>query len=151
MPNPTSATARPLHARPDALAAVALGGVSGSTLRYLVSLALPHAPQQWPAATLIVNLVGAFCLGLLLSWLVELGPDAGRRRLLRLCLGTGLLGSFTTYSTLALDVVHLLESGEAGLAGGYAAASVLLGLLAAALGALLGARAARLPRAGEPP
>lgn len=149
MANPTPVAERPLHARPDALAAVALGGVFGSTLRYLTGLALPHQPSQWPTATLLVNLLGAFCLGLLLQWLLELGPDAGRRRTLRLCLGTGLLGSFTTYSALALDVVHLLESGRPGLAAGYAAASVVAGLLAAGLGVLVGARAGRAPHPEE--
>lgn len=149
MAQPTPLSDRPLYTRPDALAAVALGGVIGSTLRYLVSLALPHDPAQWPASTLLVNVVGAFGLGLAQQCLLELGPDVGRRRTLRLCLGTGLLGSFTTYSTLALDVVHLLESGRPGPAGAFAALSVIVGLIAAGLGVLAGTRLGQAIRPGE--
>ena len=143
MANPAGPDPRPPYARPDALLAVALGGLLGSTLRYAVSLAMPHEASQWPGSTLLVNLLGAFCLGMLLASLSQLGPDAGRRQLLRLALGTGLLGSLTTYSTLALDVVQLLESRQAAMAGGYAALSVVAGVLAATLGVLAGTRLGR--------
>lgn len=118
----------------------------GTTLRYLVSLALPHTPTQWPASTVVVNLLGAFCLGLLTASLAELGPDAGRRRVVRLTLGVGLLGSFTTYSTLALDAVHLAEAARFGLAGWYVTLSVVGGLLAAGAGVVTGSRGARRRR-----
>lgn len=144
MAPPTSP--RPLYTRPEALAAVAVGGLIGTTLRYLVSLALPHTQDAWPASTVVVNLLGAFCLGLLTASLAELGPDAGRRRVVRLTLGVGLLGSFTTYSTLALDAVHLAEAARFGLAGWYVTLSVVGGLLAAGAGVVAGSRGTRRRR-----
>lgn len=149
MAPPTSP--RPLYTRPEALAAVAVGGLIGTTLRYLVSLALPHTQDAWPASTVVVNLLGAFCLGLLTASLAELGPDAGRRRVVRLTLGVGLLGSFTTYSTLALDAVHLADAARFGLAGWYVTLSVVGGLLAAGAGVVAGSRGTRRLRPPAPP
>ena len=63
-------------------------------------------------ATIAVNLLGAFLLGLLLAGLARRGPDTGRRLTLRLLLGTGVLGGFTTYSTFSLDTVALVEGGR---------------------------------------
>lgn len=79
---------------------------------------------------------GAFCLGLVLTILARLGPDEGRRRDLRLTLGTGLLGGFTTYSLLAVQTLQRLPL--LGLI--YGLASVVLGVAAAGIGV----RAARL-------
>lgn len=124
----------PLHLRPSSIAAVAVGALVGTTLRYLLGLAVPTAPGGWPIATFTVNVIGAFVLAGLLELLASAGPDEGRRRTLRLALGTGLLGSFTTYSALALDTVHLLEAGRVWAASGYAIGSVVMGLLAAACG-----------------
>lgn len=124
----------PLHLRPSSIGAVAVGALVGTTLRYLLGLAVPTAPGGWPIATFTVNIVGAFVLAGLLELLANAGPDEGRRRTLRLALGTGLLGSFTTYSALALDTVHLVEAGRVWAAGGYAISSVVVGLLAAACG-----------------
>jgi fluoride exporter len=89
-------------------------------------------------ATLAVNLLGALLLGALLEALARRGPDTGRRRLLRLGLGTGVLGGFTTYSTLAVETATLPTA----LAVAYLAASVLLGAAAALAGVLLGRRVA---------
>lgn len=79
-------------------------------------------------AILGINVVGAFCLGLLLEALAHRGPDEGRRRTLRLFVGTGVLGGFTTYSTLADDTARLLDVGRWGAGTGYALLSVVLGL-----------------------
>jgi len=82
---------------------------------------------------LLINVVGAFALGLLLESLVRRGPDAGRRRDLRLLVGTGVLGGFTTYSALAVDTATLL--GDAlPIAINYGVGSVVLGAVASWVG-----------------
>ncbi|MFD6856432.1 fluoride efflux transporter FluC [Rhodococcus sp. NPDC060090] len=130
------------HRRPSALAAVAVGGAIGTLGRYGVGLWCPASPDSWPVGTFAVNIAGAFVLGLLLEALLRTGADTGRRYLLRLAAGTGMLGAFTTYSTFAVDVVSLVRDGSPVLAASYAAASVLLGLCAAGLGIAVGARIA---------
>ena len=135
---------RPLHLRPTLLGVVWVGGAAGTASRYLVGLAVPRVLGV-PVATLLVNLVGAFALGLLLEALVRRGADDGRRRLLRLLLGTGFLGGFTTYSALAVDTVLLLRSGLPGPAWGYAGGTVLAGAVLSLAGVAAGARLGRGP------
>ena len=118
---------------------VLVGGVLGTPARYAVTLALPVRAGTWPTPTFLVNLVGAFLLGALLEALTRAGPS-GRRDLLRLLLGTGFLGSFTTYSSLAVDSDLLVRAQRPGLAVAYALTSVGAGLLLAALGVACGAR-----------
>jgi CrcB protein len=108
----------------------------GTALRALAEAALPTA--GFPVATLGVNVLGSFLLGLLLETLRHRGPDTGGRRLLRLGLGTGLLGGFTTYSTLAVETVTLPPP----LGAGYLGASLVLGGGGALAGVLLGRRRA---------
>ena len=138
----------PSHARaahpfsPGLLALVFVGGVAGTLARWGLGDVLP-APGGWPLPTLLVNLAGALALGALLESLARRGPDAGTRRLVRLGLGTGFLGAFTTYSTLALDGVRLLLAGRALEGACYVAATVLGGAAATIAG---GAGAAWLHR-----
>lgn len=127
----------PLHRQPASIAVVAAGGALGALSRYAVAHAFPASPGRWPWATFSVNVVGAFVLGLLLEALTRRGPDVGSRRRLRLFLGTGFCGAFTTYSTFAHDVDTL---GVWGRGAGWALLQVVTGLLAAGLGAWLGAR-----------
>jgi len=91
-------------ARLPLLVAVAVGGAVGCLARYGIGLALPTPPTGWPTGTFLANLAGALLLGLLLEGLARTGPDTGWRQLARLGLGTGLLGAFTTYSTLAVEL-----------------------------------------------
>lgn len=133
-------TPGPLHRRPAALAAVAAGGVLGTSARYGAALSFSTPPGQWPVTTFAVNVVGALLLGILLEGLTRLGPDSGWRQRVRLGVGTGLLGSFTTYSTLAVETDLLLRGGHVAAAVTYAAASVLTGLVATWLGIAAGAR-----------
>ncbi|PZR53321.1 CrcB family protein [Xylanimonas oleitrophica] len=121
------------------LGLVALGGALGSVLRYAVSLVTP-APGGWPLATLSVNVLGAFLLGFLLEALARRGPETRRLQRLRLTLGTGVLGGFTTYSSFALEIERLPQDGAAAVAVGYAAATLVVGTLAAVVGVALGAR-----------
>jgi fluoride exporter len=111
------------------LAAIFLGGAIGALARYGLSRALPHDPATWPWATFAVNVAGALALGYLTTRLQErLPPSAYRRPLL----GTGLCGALTTFSTVQVELVQMLDDGRAGLAAGYAAASIAAGVLAVA-------------------
>lgn len=121
------------YRRPVYLAIVALGGGVGTETRFLITDAVARALSA-PVITFVLNVVGSVLLGVLLEALALRGPDQGVRRRLRLLLGTGFLGGFTTYSTLALDAATLLSDGhwEAGV--GYGVGSVVAGVLAAAVG-----------------
>ncbi|BCW59624.1 hypothetical protein StoSoilB20_29710 [Arthrobacter sp. StoSoilB20] len=110
----------------------------GALARYGLGLVIP-APGAWPLPTLLINLSGALALGALLEGLSRRGPDVGNRQVLRLALGTGFLGAYTTYSTLALDAVHLFTAGAAVAAAGYLAASLLGGAAATTAGIWVGA------------
>ena len=136
-------TTRPVHLRPRSVGLVFVGGAVGTGVRALVSAAAPP-PAGVPVAVLVVNVVGAFALGLLLQRLHRAGPDDGRRRDLRLLLGTGVLGGFTTYSALAADTAGLVADGRPGAAALYAGGTLVLGLVAALAGLRCGGlRAAR--------
>lgn len=119
---------------PRLLALVVVGGASGTALRAWLQATFPAQPGGWPIATFAINVTGSFVLGLLLQALARGGPDTGGRRALRLGLGTGVLGGYTTYSSFAVDAARLLQSGHLVLALAYALVSVALGLLAAAAG-----------------
>lgn len=137
---PTVTQQRPPHRRPRLVLAVLAGGLVGTPARYAVARTLPAPAHGWPTATFTVNLAGAFLLGVLLEALARRGDDSGRRRLLRLGLGTGFLGSFTTYSALAVDTDLLVRAHRPGLAAAYALSSVVLGVLLAAAGVAVGSR-----------
>jgi CrcB protein len=121
------------------LAVVLVGGAAGTAAREGLVLAVPFIGGL-PLAILLINVAGAFVLGLLLESLARRGPDEGGRRLTRLGIGTGFCGGFTTYSTLAVGAAELLRAGTTGLAIADAVGSVLLGAVAAWLGALVGSR-----------
>lgn len=124
---------------------VAAGGAVGTGLRYLITVSMP----KWTGislATFGINVVGAFLLGVLLEMLAHRGPDAGRSRRIRLGLGTGGLGGFTTYSALATDTVTLGIT-HPGLAIAYALATVTIGAAASMAGIWLARR--RLPPASR--
>ncbi|MDJ0394513.1 fluoride efflux transporter CrcB [Rhodococcus sp. G-MC3] len=137
-----SGPVRPLHLRPVALVLVFVGGVAGTMARYGIEVAIPHRSPDWPVATFVINLLGAFLLGLVLERLVRRGPDVGVRQRVRLLVGTGFCGAFTTYSTFALETVVLTRDGHLPTALAYAVSTVVLGALAAWLGVVLGARKA---------
>lgn len=115
------------------LLAVAIGGVVGTGLRLGIDLLLPHGGERFPIGTLLVNLLGAFLLGMLVARLWPVAPDW-----LRAGLGAGVLGSFTTFSALAVSAVELTSAGAGLVALLYVAASLVGGLALAALGLRLG-------------
>lgn len=124
---------------------VGVGGFAGTLARYGLSVAVPDV-GEWPVATLTVNVAGAFALGLLLEALARVGGVSGSLRGARLTLGTGFLGSFTTYSSLAVETERLVATGSGALAAGYAGASLVAGLLACVLGVFAGSVGTRQRR-----
>ncbi len=128
---------RPVHLRPAYLALVFAGGTLGTLARYLLSLVIP-AWGGMPVPTFVINVTGAFLLGWLLRSLSHHGPDHGARRSLRLVLGTGFLGGYTTYSAFAVDVDGLIASADLGAAAVYGLATVVVGAAASFAGIALG-------------
>ena len=111
------------------LAQVALGGAIGSALRYLTNVgALRLFGTGFPYATLIVNVLGSFLMGLLVALLAQRGGMRYAPLLM-----TGFLGGFTTFSAFSLDCVTLWERGQTSLAALYAGASLGLSLAAIVL------------------
>lgn len=128
------AIARPIHADTAHIAVVALGAFFGTLARYELGVLFPTKTDGWPMTTLLINVSGAFVLGLLLQMLLNHGRDAGKLRALRLLLGTGFLGAFTTYSSLATSAALLMRDDHVLLASMYILVSVIAGIIAAALG-----------------
>ncbi|MGV0795264.1 fluoride efflux transporter CrcB [Mycolicibacterium sp. XJ1819] len=109
------------------LAAVFAGGAVGTLARAgLETLAAPD-PGRWPWPTFVANVVGAFLLGYFTTRLLERLPLSSYRRPL---LGTGLCGGLTTFSTMQVELVRMVEHRHYGLAAGYLTASIIAGLLA---------------------
>jgi CrcB protein len=111
------------------LAAIFAGGCAGALARALLLELLPHDAGEWPWATLAANAGGAFLLGWLVTRLQERLPPSTYPRPL---LGTGLCGALTTFSTLQLELLELLDAGRGGLAAAYAGASLAAGCLGVA-------------------
>jgi CrcB protein len=142
--------ASPIHLNWRYLVMVFVGGAVGTAVREGLVLVIPNLGGI-PLAIFVINVFGAFLLGLLLEALSRGGPDEGRRRSLRLLLGTGFLGGFTTYSTLATGTTLLAVEGSNGLAIAYSLATVVLGAAASWGGIAAGAsihRRRQLSRSG---
>ena len=106
---------------------VALGGASGSVLRYLISKWIaPH--YSW--GTLTVNLLGSLLIGILVGF-VQKGVLSIEMKLLLI---TGFCGGFTTFSTFASEALSMLKVGDTLLMALYTGASVILGILAVYVG-----------------
>ena len=121
-----------LHISPLAASLhVGIGGAVGAILRYQTGRAMTHwlgapAMSLFPWATLAVNAVGSVLMGVLAGWLVRHG-NAGSEQL-RLLLGVGVLGGFTTFSAFSLEMVLLIERGQLTFAALYAILSFALGV-----------------------
>lgn len=120
------------------MAAVFAGGALGSLARAgLAELAAPD-PSRWPWPTFTVNIVGALLLGYFTTRLLERLPLSSYRRPL---LGTGLCGGLTTFSTMQVETLRMIEHQRYGLAIGYTAASLAAGFAAVHLATALVRRA----------
>jgi len=107
---------------------VAIGGAIGSVARYLLMGGIGRWWKgDFPLSTLAVNIAGSFAMGMLVGGLARslsaLQPE------MRVFVGVGLLGGFTTFSAFSLDAVTLIEQGHWGLAVSYALLSVALSVL----------------------
>lgn len=109
---------------------VALGGALGASGRYLTGVAAMRLMGPgFPWATLAVNVIGSFLMGVLVVVLAHLSATRFAPLLM-----TGLLGGFTTFSAFSLDALTLWERGQYGLAGTYVLVSVLFSLAAIVAG-----------------
>jgi len=104
-----------------------VGGFIGTLARYGLDVAWPTAPGHFPMVTFVINTSGAFALGGLLT---AIGRAHQPPRLLRPFAGTGILGGWTTYSTLMVEVAVLGKQDDLATAGIYVAATFVAGLLA---------------------
>ncbi|MEL4503683.1 fluoride efflux transporter CrcB [Luteococcus sp. H138] len=92
-----------------------LGGV-GATARFVVdALVRARRPGSFPLGTLLINLLGSLLLGMLTAATLRDGMDPD----VKLVLGTGFCGGFTTFSTASVEVVRLVQQGRAALALAY--------------------------------
>jgi CrcB protein len=114
---------------------VATGGALGSMLRYGVGRwAIALTGPGFPFGTFVVNIVGGLLMGMLAGWLAR-GGDGGED--LRLLLGVGVLGGFTTFSAFSLEVYNMITRTEVALAAAYAMSSVAGSVLAVLAGVWL--------------
>ena len=117
------------------LAAVFIGGIFGGLARYGIGLAAPPAPTGFPWDIFAINLGGAFALALLIVLVFEVLPPT---RFVRPALGTGFLGAFTTFSSVATAADHLGAHGHPSMAAGYVLFSLIGGLAATSFGMVFG-------------
>jgi CrcB protein len=124
-----------------ALAAIFVGGAAGALARVGLDLEFPASAGTWPWATFAINVTGSFLLGYFATRLQERLPQSTYRRPL---LGTGLCGTYTTFSTMQVEILKMFDHHRPGLAAAYALSSILAGFLAVALATGIVRRAAIL-------
>ena len=112
---------------------VALGGAIGATARYATYRMLALHGPGFPVATVVVNVVGCFAMGLLAAAMAHRFGNGWAPLLL-----TGVLGGFTTFSAFSLDALTLWERGQVAGAAIYVAASVMFSLVAVIAGLAAG-------------
>ena len=118
--------------------AVGIGGALGTLLRYaMYQIPLPFGVSAHSAATLAINITGSFFLGMLTILFIRKIRVTAE---MRLAVTTGVMGGYTTFSTMSKDAVSLVRAGLVLPAAGYLALSVGLGLAAAWCGILVGKR-----------
>jgi fluoride exporter len=109
------------------LAAIFAGGGIGTLGRVALNNLMVRDPHHWPWPTFTVNIVGAFLAGYFTTRLLERLPTSSYRRPL---LGTGLCGGLTTFSTMQVETLKMIEHGHWALAAGYTLTSIAVGLVA---------------------
>jgi CrcB protein len=106
------------------LLAIFTGGALGALARAGYVEAVPTPAGHWPWPTFVVNVVGSFLLGFFVTRLQERLPLSAYRRPF---LGTGFCGALTTFSTVQLELVHMVDQHHDGLALAYGATSIATG------------------------
>ncbi|MEU6375700.1 fluoride efflux transporter CrcB [Streptomyces sp. NPDC046909] len=132
-----------LRGQGPVVAVVALGGALGATARYALSLWWPLQPGGFPWATFWTNVVGCAVIGV---FMVLITDAWAAHRLVRPFFGTGVLGGFTTFSTYAVDIQKLIDSGHPGTGLAYLAATLFAALTAVWLAATATRRALKRRR-----
>jgi fluoride exporter len=115
------------------LGAIFLGGAVGALVRAGLAEAFPAGSADWPWTTFLVNVAGAALLG---YWFTTLSHASYRRPLLT----TGFCGALTTFSTVQVELLEMLDAGRLALAAAYLAISIGVGLLAAQAGTTVARR-----------
>jgi fluoride exporter len=110
---------------------VGLGGGIGSMLRYATGLLINSKYFHFPYATITVNIIGSFIIGVFLAMSIK---GNGLTDQWKLFLATGICGGFTTFSAFSIENMELLQSGKIGMAAFYIILSIVLGIGAAFLG-----------------
>ena len=108
------------------LGLIALAGMGGTLLRYGIGLSMQRASSGFPWNTLLINALGSLALGFIYKYYAGT-PD---REQLRLVLGVGFCGAFTTFSTFSLETAHMLEDGLWTRAFAYVIGSVVISFFA---------------------
>jgi fluoride exporter len=119
-------------------AAIFAGGSLGSLARAALATLVPADGVSWPWATFIVNIAGAFVLGYATTRLLERLPLSSYRRPF---IGTGFCGGLTTFSTMQVETLKMMQHGHWALAAGYSVTSIVAGLLTVHLATALVRRA----------
>jgi CrcB protein len=109
------------------LGAISLGGAAGALLRVWLGETFTGGVPGWPWVTFAINVTGSFVLAYLATRLAERLPLSSYRRPL---LGTGFCGAYTTFSTMAVETIKMVDAHRGGLALAYAAASIAAGYTA---------------------
>lgn len=136
----TSTPLSPLALSPlVASALVAGGGAFGALARYhlgrwVTNIIDQRAADSFPWATLTVNIIGSLAMGALLGWLARPGVAAETAESMRLLIGVGLLGGFTTFSAFSAELVTMLHRGQMLDSLAYGSASLVAGMAALVVG-----------------
>jgi CrcB protein len=109
------------------LAAIFVGGAAGAALRVWLGRHFTAGAPNWPWVTFTINITGSFALAYFATRLQERLPQSTYRDPL---LGTGFCGAYTTFSTMQVEIVKMVEADRYGLAAGYAFASISAGFVA---------------------
>jgi CrcB protein len=118
----------------DIIAVIAFGGGLGSVSRYLVGEAVPTHPGHFPWATFLINISGGFALGFLMVLILDVWPPT---RYVRPFFCIGILGGFTTFSTMTAEIRALAADGRLAITDSYALDSLVTGLVAVWVGIAL--------------
>ncbi len=119
------------RSHPGVLLSIAIGGALGGPARAGLALALPVHPDAFPWAIFLINVLGSFLIGILLTIVALLPTGAVRFRALTV---TGFCGGFTTWSTFMVGTDQLIARGHVATALGYLALSIVAGLAAVTAG-----------------
>ncbi len=109
---------------------VGAGAFIGGVLRYMISVYIKSDQGRFPLSTFLINLLGSFFLGVIVSYALkeEISPN------IKLLLATGICGGFTTFSAFSLEVIQIWQAGQTSIAILYVLASLVGGVLFAWIG-----------------